>query len=207
MSQTSFDLFITSLPNPEEIAKETIETLRAASRERRFERGASYLRAGEQCDHLAYVVRGLFRFYYSGEDGREYTSYFAEEGRFIPSYALVATGIRSRFFIEAMESSIVLEFPFAVLTELERTSPAVGCITRSFLVNALLCKEEREASLILDDGETRYREFLAGFPSLEKRIRLHHVASYLGLSPVSLSRIRRRMGIRRSVRHQAHWAE
>ena len=70
---------------------------------------------------------------------------------------------------------------------------AVAAVVRRFLVQALMGKERREASLILDDGETRYREFLATSPGLEGRVMQKHIASYLALSPVSLSRIRRRM--------------
>lgn len=161
---------------------------------RRIARGEFYLTAGTVTDRFAFVTQGLFRFSYSDENGKDYTAFFAGEGCFIPSYAAVSLGIASRFSIEALEESAVAEFPFRVLKDLEESSPAARKITRQFLLKALLSKEKREASLILDDAETRYREFLKEFASLEHRLRLHHIASYLGISPVSLSRVRKKMG-------------
>ena len=197
---TPFDQFLSSLPTEDTgrvpgggFQVEEIELLRSTSRERRIARGENYVRAGEACDSFAWVAEGLFRFYYCGEDGREYTSYFADAGSYVPSYAMVATGGESRFYVEALEASTLLEFPYRVLEGLQRQSVAVAAVVRQFLVQALMGKERREASLILDDGETRYRDFLATSPGLEGRVMLKHIASYLALSPVSLSRIRRRM--------------
>jgi hypothetical protein len=62
------------------------------------------------------------------------------------------------------------------------------------MLSALAGKELREASLILDDAETRYLSFLRDFPNLEGRLKLHHIASHLGMSPVSLSRVRKKLG-------------
>jgi CRP-like cAMP-binding protein len=197
---TPFDQFLVSLraggtgqtPGTH-LRAEEIERLRANSYERRLAMGEHFVRAGETCDTFAWVASGLFRFYYCGDDGHEYTSYFADAGDYVPSYAMVATRAESRFHVEALENSTLLAFPFSILDDLQQQSVVVGAIVRHFLVQALVGKELREASLILDDGEARYREFLASYPTLENRVLLRHVASYLALSPVSLSRIRRRM--------------
>jgi CRP-like cAMP-binding protein len=170
------------------------EVLRRHTVTRRIDRGGFYLVAGSITDRFAFVTQGLFRFSYSDENGKDYTAFFAGEGCFIPSFASVSMGIASRFSVEALEESEVAELPFRKLKELEEFSPAARKITRQFLLKALLAKEKREASLILDDAETRYRDFLEEFAPLENRLRLHHIASYLGISPVSLSRIRKKMG-------------
>lgn len=160
---------------------------------RRIQRGESYLRAGQSSERFACVVSGLFRFYYCDKEGKGYTAWFAGKGSFLPSYAAVSLGMASRYTIEALEDSVLGEFPFAVLRELEESSPAARAITRHYLLQALMAKEKREAALILDDAETRYKEFLTDFAPLEKRLKLHHIASYLGISPVSLSRIRKKI--------------
>jgi len=56
-----------------------------------------------------------------------------------------------------------------------------------------ILKEQREAALLLDDAETRYRQFLSDYPGLDKRIAQYHIASYIGVTPVTLSRIRKKM--------------
>lgn len=160
---------------------------------RSIQRGKSYLAAGMKTDRFACVVSGLFRFYYCDEKGKDYTSWFAGEGGFLPSYAMVSLGTTSRYTVEALEDSVLAEFPFAILRELEEASPGARKITRHYLLQTLISCEKREAALVLDDAETRYREFLADFAPLEKRLKLHHIASYLGMSPVTLSRIRKKM--------------
>lgn len=160
---------------------------------RRIQRGESYLTAGAGTGRFACVISGLFRFYYCDTDGKDYTAWFAGEGSFLPSYASVSLGIASRYTIEALEDSVLAEFPFAFLRDLEETSPAARSITRHYLLQTLVSYEKREAALVLDDAETRYREFMTDFAPLEKRLKLHHIASYLGMSPVTLSRIRKKI--------------
>ena len=176
------------------ITEEDGRALRPSITLRELPKGACYIRPGERGEMLAFVQRGLFRFFYSDEHGRDYTSWFAGENSFIPTFTMLALGRPSRFSIEALEPSILLEFPFKALEELETRSPGAREITRRYMLSALAGKELREASLILDDAETRYLSFLRDFPNLEGRLKLHHIASYLGMSPVSLSRIRKKLG-------------
>lgn len=193
-AENPVDGFFSYLSQLAPITEKDIAFLRPLIRVRELTKGTFYLNPGDRSTRFAYVAQGLFRFYYGDEKGRDYTSWFAGEGSFIPSFAMLALGLPSRFCIEALEASLVLEFPFAALEELEHQSPGARAITRSYLLSALAAKEKREASLFLDDGETRYRSFLKDFPNLEERLKLYHIASYLGLSPVSLSRIRKKIG-------------
>ncbi|MBN2435798.1 MAG: Crp/Fnr family transcriptional regulator [Spirochaetes bacterium] len=172
--------------------KKHLDYLRSNTRIRNISRSCYYLRAGEQSANFGYVASGLFRFCYCDCEGKDYTAWFADENSFIPSFASVSKGIASRFSIEALEDSQVAEFPISVLNELENSSESARSLSRNFLLEALLEKEKREASLVLDDAITRYRDFQSRFSHIEKRLKLHHVASYLGISPVSLSRIRKK---------------
>jgi len=187
------DAMISYLRTLANVTGEEVRKLKENTVARSIQRGESYLAAGMKTDRFACVVSGLFRFYYCDADGKDYTSWFAGEGSFLPSYAMVSLGITSRYTVEALEDSVLAVFPFAVLRELEETSSAARSITRHYLLQTLISYEQREAALVLDDAETRYREFLSDFAPLEKRLKLHHIASYLGMSPVTLSRIRKKM--------------
>ena len=186
------DMFFSFLRRMTPVPAEECQLLREMLVVRKVPKGALYLRAGDRTDRFAFVVQGLFRFYYAGEDGRDYTSWFAPENSFIPSYGMVAGKRASRFTVEALEDSILAVFPFSVFAELEENSHSARFITRTFLLYALNAQEEREASLICDDAETRYGNFTVQYPGLESRLKLHHIASYLGISPGSLSRIRKK---------------
>ena len=188
------DKFFSFLRRMTPVPAEECQLLREMLVVRKVPKGDLYLRAGDRTDRFAFVAQGLFRFYYAGEDGRDYTSWFAPENSFIPSYAMAAGKKASRFTVEALEDSTLAVFPFAVFAELEQSSQSARFITRTFLLYALNAQEEREASLICDDAETRYRNFTAQYPGLENRLKLHHIASYLGISPGSLSRIRKKSG-------------
>jgi len=174
------------------VPAEECQLLREMLVVRKVPKGDLYLRAGDRTDRFAFVVQGLFRFYYAGEDGRDYTSWFAPENSFIPSYGMVAGKRASRFTVESLEDSILAVFPFSVFAELEESSHSARFITRTFLLYALNAQEERQASLICDDAKTRYRNFTAQYPGLESRLKLQHIASFLGISPGSLNRIRRK---------------
>ncbi|MDA3901302.1 MAG: Crp/Fnr family transcriptional regulator [Spirochaetes bacterium] len=172
--------------------KQYLDYLRSHTRIRSVSRTGYYLRAGEISDKFAYVATGLFRYYFCDCEGKDYTAWFADENSFIPSFASVSTGTESRFTIEALEDSQVAEFPIKILNELENLSESARLLSRNFLLQALLEKEKRESSLVLDNAIIRYQDFQDRFSHLEKRLKLHHIASYLGISPVSLSRIRRK---------------
>lgn len=187
------DAMIAHLHTLADFSDAEVRTLKKSTVTRTIRRGESYLAAGKKTDRFACAISGLFRFYYCDTDGKDYTSWFAGEGGFLPSYAMVSLGISSRYTVEALEDSVIAEFPFQVLRDLEETSSAARSITRHYLLQTLIGYEKREAALVLDDAETRYREFLSDFAPLEKRLKLHHIASYLGMSPVTLSRIRKKM--------------
>ena len=83
--------------------------------------------------------------------------------------------------------------PFSVADELLDRHPAWERLRWLALERLFLEKEEREMAFLLDDAQTRYRRFLEQEGALSARIPLHHIASYPGMTPVALSRIRRRM--------------
>jgi CRP-like cAMP-binding protein len=128
--------------------------------------------------------------YYVDRDGNEYTKSFCAENSFVAAYSALLLEQPSRLFIQALEDTKLLIADYSayrVLSENHACWQALNCKIAEFL---FIKKEKRESALLLDDAKTRYLSFQEEYPGLETRIRQHHIASYLGITPVTLSRIR-----------------
>lgn len=160
---------------------------------RRLRPGAFFVQAGEQPATLGFVVAGLLRLYYLREDGSEYTKSFCAEREFVAAYRALLCAEPSRLFIQALEPSALLVAPYQAYQTLSAGHPGWETVNRKLAERLFLKKEQRESALLLDDAQTRYIDFLAEYPGLHHRLKQHQIASYLGITPVSLSRIRARL--------------
>lgn len=166
------------------------------ARVRVLARGEHLLVAGARATHVAVVSQGLLREYFviPGASGKvnERTKAFILEGRVSGSLADLLSGAPSRAFIVADEPTRVLVAAYADHQALAARSAAWAALGRAALERLLLAKAEREWELLGLDAEARYDAFRARFPGLEARVAARHVASYLGITPVHLSRLRGR---------------
>lgn len=158
-----------------------------------FERGEFVARADEVMTHSFQIGKGLLRLFYATADGQEHNKGFAVEGRLVSSAVSKIYGEPAGFSIQALEDTATLALPFPAANELVDRHPAWERLRRLYLERLFLEKEQREMEFLLCDATERYRRFMAREGELAKRIPLHHIASYLGMTPVALSRIRRRM--------------
>jgi CRP-like cAMP-binding protein len=163
--------------------------------ERLYHKDEYLLRAGEVGEWTYFVWRGVLRLFYITNDGREYVKSFGAEGDFCGSLASSLSGQPNRFHIQALEECQVVRARFADITRLFPTDIRWERLGRRLAEGYALLKEKREAELLLDTAEDRYRRFGSEYPGLEGRIAQRHIAAYLGITDVALSRIRRRMGL------------
>ena len=118
------------------------------------------------------------------------TMSFCAENVFVAAYSALLMKQPSRLFIQALEDTKLLVADYSVyrsLSESQAGLQRLNCRIAEFL---FIKKERRESALLLDDAKTRYLSFLEEYPGLEARLKQHHIASYLGVTPVTLSRIR-----------------
>lgn len=169
-----------------------IQAALALVRPRELPAGTYLLRAGEMASEVAIVVRGLMREYFAMPDGSERTKAFVIEGQPTGSLADLLSGVPSRAFIVAEEPTRVLVGRFDEVVALAERSDGLRRYGERLMQLLLLSKSEREYELLGLDAEARYATFQARYPGLEQRIAGYHVASYLGITPVHLSRLRRR---------------
>lgn len=154
--------------------------------------GQRLIEAGQLVNSAHFCIQGLFRLYYILEDGREYTAGFTMEQDYATSYAAMITGQPSAYTIEALEESVVIEIPYDLLKRLTRNSHAWERFVRVSVERLYIRKEERERELLYASARERYEACLRKYPGLERRVPQYHIASYIGVSPVSLSRLLRR---------------
>lgn len=143
---------------------------------------------------FAFVYKGLFRVYATTPDGHEYNKNFFDEGSFPGSMAALLTNSPSRFSIESLEPSSVLIIDFKAYRNLLMQADDLKLYHILYLEkNWLLEKDARELEIVQEEALTRYRRFLARYPSLSSRLPQYHIASHLGITPTQLSRIRKKI--------------
>lgn len=152
-----------------------------------------FIREGEIPSKIAFVYSGLFRYFYVNGKGDEYTKALISETHFISSYSAMILKRPSYFSIEALEDSQVLEIRWPNFQQLMDKEVFWMKFLIKFIEKGYIIKEKRERDLLLLDAETRYRDFLKEFPGIDQRIKQGIIASYLGIKPETLSRIRKKI--------------
>ena len=159
---------------------------------RRLARGAVLHPSGAPMDRAWFVERGLLRSCFIDASGRERNRGFHPEAHWVG--APPAQAARSALFaIEAIEASVVVELPHAVLLQWQARDPAAQAVMIDALATSMVTLARREATLMMDSAEQRYLAFVEAEPALARRLPLHQIASYLGITNVALSRIRGRL--------------
>ena len=159
----------------------------------RVKKAAFLIRAGEVPQQLAFTVAGLLRCFQIDWEGREITKHFCSEGSFCSSYGALISGQESRLFIQALEDCVVLQAPYRVIAATIHHNPFFLLLMKRCLEDIVLHKETREEELLAYNAQERYTRFLRQYPQIEARVTNEHIASYLGITPESLSRIRKNL--------------
>ncbi|MCG8310193.1 MAG: Crp/Fnr family transcriptional regulator [Cytophagales bacterium] len=161
--------------------------------EKEIKKGSDFIGAGQFPKSLGFVKEGLFRYYYIDRKGEEFTKGFFPEGTVLSSYSAMIEKRPSYFAIQALEDSKIEVVDYLKVSALLSDHPCWKDFLIAQLQKAFITKETREREFLLLDAEERYFKFKERFPTLENRIRQHIIASYLGIAPESLSRIRRKI--------------
>ncbi len=152
---------------------------------------------GKKSLELGLVLEGMFRQYYT-KDGEEKTTYFFFENHFIGSYISCITGKPSLISIEALSDAVCIVFPYEALKSIYDKSMAWQKFGRLMAEYLTIGLEERMVSLLLQSPEERYLDLIDGKKNkILERIPHHYIANYLGITPVSLSRIRNRIAVKK----------
>ncbi len=193
MFPENYQQFIQFVRKITEVPDEEIEKAVEVFRPVQLKKNSFFVMAGEIPDEVGFLVSGILRFFYINEDGVEFIKSFCVENNVVAAYSALLLNEPARYFIQALENSLLLVAPYTAYQELIAGHCCWQILDHTFTQALFIRKEKREAELLLDDAETRYLSFLAEYPDLNKRLKQHHIASYLGITPVTLSRIRSKL--------------
>lgn len=151
------------------------------------------LSEGETSDSTFFVEEGLLRMYSIDKLGKEHVIQFAPEGWIISDTTSQLLNEKSRFYIEAIEDSLVIITKEGFFESLSKVYPEVAENNQKLMFNHIKNLQNRVNALISTTAEERYLDFLRKYPNLMLRVPQWMVASYLGITPESLSRVRKEL--------------
>lgn len=177
------------------LGKESISLLQNICKPRILKKDMSFLEAGEKSTEIGFIVKGVFRSYYIDKMGNDITKYFYSEGGILFSYAAYLSQKETEYYIQALEDSEVLVAKISDFEKIVEGNYKLLLFYKKMIDSVLVMKEEHASSFKLLNSVERYKQFVSIYPDLEKRIKQRYLASYLGITPVSLSRIRKKLTI------------
>lgn len=168
-----------------------VEVLRAAFTYTRLAPGDFLQRAGDVARHAAFVATGCLRNYVIDAKGKEHIVQFAPETWWLADATSLSTGQPSAYFVDALEDSEVLLIDGPSHLRLVETVAGYAAAFRTGLQRHAAAKDQRIVSALSATAEERYLEFLRVYPSIASRVPQAMLASYLGMTPETVSRIRK----------------
>jgi CRP-like cAMP-binding protein len=155
-----------------------------------YKKGEYFITEGQKPRKVAFVVKGLFSQYYTADNGDIIIKYFFPEERLAASVSAMLNNTASTFTITAIENTTVAEYDFFEFKKLFTEHQDIALFYIKYIeLHWIIEKEPLEISLRSETAKTRYDEFLTKYPKLVKRLKKHHIASFLGITPTQLSRI------------------
>lgn len=156
-----------------------------------FEKGEMILMKGEVSSHVYFVLDGLLRSYSIDSKGKTHIIQFAPEQWWLSERNGILFNEESEFFLDAIENTKAIVLPKDFITESAKIVPCMYELNASMLNNAIRFMQKRINMLLSATAEERYLNFIKLYPNLTLRVPQWMIASYLGITPESLSRVRK----------------
>jgi len=156
---------------------------------RNFKRGEIVVREGQYSNKAFLIVQGCSRAYYL-KDGRDISDWFAFENEFMSSIVSFFCGEPSPHYIEFIEDSVAIEFSKETIDQLCDKYHDFERFISVVVTKTMLGLRERLSSILFNKAEDRYNQLIGIRPDITNRMPLTHIASYLGITLETLSRIR-----------------
>lgn len=159
-----------------------------------FKKGEIILRKGEICKETYFIVKGLVRSFQILPNGNEKTYVLSHENRLFTEQSSFISQTPSTDFLEALEDTDVLFFTYEALMKVYKKSHALESVGRHLSDANFIATKKKLMSLMNDDAATRYADFLKIYRNELSRLPQNIIASYLGITPQSFSRIKKEFG-------------
>lgn len=156
-------------------------------------KGKVILSAGQFVPYQYYVLSGCLRTYYLDNSGKEHTIQFAVNDWWISDYTAFFTGGRSILYIECIQEAVICQISKESMENLYKTVPLIETFFRVKMERFFASFQKRILSDLAMSAKDKYVKFLETYPQIEQTIKNYHLASYLGITTESLSRIRKEL--------------
>ncbi|MEQ9299006.1 MAG: Crp/Fnr family transcriptional regulator [Cyclobacteriaceae bacterium] len=156
-----------------------------------FKKGSLLIQPGQPIHHQYFVIGGCLRAYAIDLKGKDHTIQFAIEDWWMSDYIAYYSEGTSQLHVSCIEDCELLKISKKELVQLFDTLPQLERFFRRQLENAFVAFQSRILTNLKSTAYERYELFLSKYPNIEQRVKNYHVASYLGITPESLSRLRK----------------
>ena len=172
------------------LTPDDLQFIRSLSTIKKIRRRQFFLREGEVARHKIFVCQGLLRTFSRAADGTEYAMRFAAENTWTTDHESYYHQIPSRLNIDAVEDTTMVQWTKENFSELVEAIPALKTYSVDLMAGSMNAIQGRLLGNISYTNEEKYQDFINTYPDIFRRVPLHMVASYLGVSRETLSRIR-----------------
>lgn len=158
-----------------------------------FEKNELFCRIGDRSPFIGYIEKGAFRYTHDSSDGKEHILSYAFENDFFGNYSSYQNKYRSIFNIQAIQKSVIYRLSVSDINSYFNSSMEAQYFGRRLSEVILFSIEQRVISMYCDTAEERYLKLTERCPDILNRITLKELASYIMVTPETLSRIRRKV--------------
>lgn len=188
------ETFLKELNRYSPLTDQTTAELLKIVRPKTIAKDEFYLREGIIPKTIAFIKKGLFSYYFTAENGDTVIKKFFSENSFVSSTSALIKKTPGLFNIYALENTEVLEYDAVAFWQLTERFPDLAMFYIRYIEkNWIADKEELEITLKYQTAKQRYITFLKDNSALVKRLKQYHIASYLGVTPTQLARIRKEL--------------
>lgn len=171
------------------ISKEALEKLASILVRTEIKKGQNFLNEGDVCKQIGFVQKGLVRQYYY-KNKKEFTEHFSCEGDVFICIESFLRQVPSRLIVEALENTVIYGLPHDEVLTLGAECYEIEVLYRGLLENSLILSQVKMDMFRMETANERYNRLLREQPEIVKRAPLSHIASYLLMTPETLSRVR-----------------
>ncbi|QCR21799.1 Crp/Fnr family transcriptional regulator [Pontibacter sp. SGAir0037] len=171
--------------------QQQIDLIMSKALEQELPKDAYFSEAGKVARQVGFVTEGVIRVCYYNNKGEEITKYFIDENNLVVDIESFNSGVCSSAYVQAVTDCKLVIFNKKDWQELLDTIIGWEAIVHKIIAKALILKVERRSPLVTEEATERYLKFLEIYPNAVNRIPLSYIASYLGITQSSLSRIRK----------------
>ncbi|EAY30903.1 Crp/Fnr family transcriptional regulator [Microscilla marina] len=174
------------------ISNESFEQIQGLTRLQHIKKGAYLVPVNQVAKKMYFVCKGILVSQFLTNDGHAHIKNFFLENSFAASTVSLLQQTPSMFDIWALEDTVLLEFDHGQYKQLVHRIPELSRFHIAYLEQSWVIKnEQRQIAFATQTSAERYRAFLTEYPTLDKRVPQLHIASYLGITPTQLSRLRK----------------